>query len=378
MGGSGAVKIVQIAPEVRPGSGVEGVAHALEQAFARRGVVTERFTLTDAGARWLKLPEGQAGRTVVRALRTVWFSTIGTALARRFLASRPDAVTICHNDVLAGEIYVNHGIVRAAMRARGHYLWRMVRNPLHLFTSARDALRYRSGIHRVVVNLTEGERDLLRLTYPRLRPEAVVIPNGVDTARFRPAEPGERVAFRQRSGLPPECRVAVFVGHEFERKGLDIALRALVEAPGFALLVVGGTPSMIGVARHRAEDLGIAARVRFVGRQDDPVPWFQTGDVFLLPSAYEANALVVLEALACGVPVIATRVGFAPDIIDGRNGLLIERDASSLVGALEVIGTTPDSAWRDAARATAERFSWDEVAAQYLALVDRLLTTGRP
>lgn len=366
------MRIVQIAPEVRAGSGVEGVAYALEQAFLRRGVDTERFTLEDAGGGWLRLPEGQASRTAVRALRTVWFSTIGTLAARRFLARRPDAVAICHNDVLAGDIYVNHGIVRAAMRARGHFAWRMVRNPLHLFTSVRDIVRYRSGIHHVVVNLTEGERDLLRRTYPRLRPKTVVIPNGVDTTRFRPAGTGRREELRERLRFPPDQQVAVFVGHEFERKGLVTALEALVEVPEGALLVVGGTPGMIAAARHQAESLGVADRVRFVGRQADPVPWFQAGDVFVLPSAYEANALVVLEALACGLPVVATRVGFAPDIIDGRNGLLIEREPSSLAGALRAVAATPEASWRNAARRTAETFSWDQVASRYLDLVEEL------
>ncbi|MEA5153899.1 glycosyltransferase [Raineyella sp.] len=366
------MRIVQIVPEVRAGSGVEGVAYALEQAFDRRGVPTERFTLDEAGAGWLALPEGQLGRTVVRALRTVWFSTVGTARARRFLAQRPDAVAICHNDVLAGEVYVNHGIVRAAMKARGQFAWRMVRNPLHLFTSARDILRYRSGVHRVVVNLTEGERRLLEQTYPRLRPATVVIPNGVDTRRFRPVGPAERDALRARLGLPTDRMLAVFVGHEFDRKGLPLTLAALADRSGTDLVVVGGTPAMIAAARHRAEDLGIADRVHFAGRQDDPVPWIQAGDVFVLASAYEANALVVLEALACGLPVIATRVGFAPDLLDGHNGLLIDRDAASLAAALRRLEAAPLAPWRDAARATAERWSWDAVAARYLDLAETL------
>ncbi|WOP17204.1 glycosyltransferase family 4 protein [Raineyella sp. LH-20] len=366
------MRIVQIVPEVRAGSGVEGVAYALEQAFRRRGVATERFTLAEAGAGWLRLPEGQYGRIVVRALRTIWFSTVGTIRARRFLARRPDAVAVCHNDVLAGEVYVNHGIVRAAMRARGRFAWRMVRNPLHLFTTARDVLRYRGGVHRVVVNLTEGERRLLVHTYPRLRPAAVVIPNGVDIQRFHPVGPAERAVLRGRLGLPVDRTLAVFVGHEFDRKGLPLALAALVDRPGTDLVVVGGTPAMIAAARHRAVTLGVAERVHFVGRQDDPVPWIQAGDVFVLPSAYEANALVLLEALACGLPVIATRVGFAPDLLDGRNGLLIDRDAGSLATALRRLDELPEDSWRTAARATAECYSWDAVAGRYLELVEAL------
>lgn len=366
------MRIVQLAPEIRPGSGVEGVAHQLEQALAATGAEVERFTLADSGGGWLRLPEGGVPRHLAVALRVVWFSTVGTVRARRFLAARPDAVAICHNDVLAGDVYVNHGILRAAMRARGHYAWRMARNPLHLFTSARDALRYRSGVHRVVVCLTDGERDLLRETYPRLRPRSVVIPNGVDTERFRLPSAAERATARAAIRAVDGDMVAVFVGHEFDRKGLDIALRALREADGVLLIVVGGSPEMVAGAEARAHALGVADRVRFVGRQADPAPFLHAGDVFVLPSAYEANALVVLEALACGLPVLSTRVGFAPDIIaDGENGFLIERDPSELARRLGDLAAGGEQ-WRARARATAERFAWDAVARRYLALAGEI------
>src|SRR5512133_3338950 len=113
--------IVQICPEIGPGSGVAGVAYNLEREWQRLGVQTERFTLTEARGGWLPQPgPGIRGRLVLLA-RVVWFSTVGTLLARRYLRSRPGALSICHNDALAGDVYVNHGVVQAAMRARGAY-----------------------------------------------------------------------------------------------------------------------------------------------------------------------------------------------------------------------------------------------------------------
>ena len=64
--------------------------------------------------------------------RMVWFTTVGTLRARRFLLERPDAVSICHNNAMVGDVYVNHGVVGAAMRARGNSMWRMVRNGLRM------------------------------------------------------------------------------------------------------------------------------------------------------------------------------------------------------------------------------------------------------
>ena len=135
--------VVQIAPEIGPGSGVAAVAHHLEAELALLHVPTTRVTLVDAYGSWLPEPgPGVTGKAALAA-RVAWFSTVGTVVARRILRGLPDAVAICHNDALAGAVYVNHGIVLAAMRARGHATLRMARNPLHLFTLARDTVRFR-------------------------------------------------------------------------------------------------------------------------------------------------------------------------------------------------------------------------------------------
>ena len=96
----------------------------------------------------------------------------------------------------------------------------------------------------------------------------------------------------------------------------------------------------------------------------------------MLPSAYEANALVVLEALASGLPVIATPVGFAPEIIaDGENGCLVERDGRRVGERMEQLANLDDAElaqWSRNARATAERYGWRSVAQHYLELVEQL------
>jgi glycosyltransferase involved in cell wall biosynthesis len=364
--------IVQIAPNISPGSGVAGVAFNLEREFVAAGVTVERFTAAEAGRRGPESRRRSGIATHLEGARNVvWFSTVGTRRARRFLAERPDAVAICHNDVMTGDIYVNHGLVQAAMRARGGYAWRMVRNPVHLFTALRDRVRYRGRAHRAIVALTTTEAALLVETYGRVRAPIHVIPNGVDVERFRPPEAGERAAARAELGLPDAGAVAVFVGHEFERKGLPVAMEALVDAPGVTLLVVGGNAEMIRSAASRARRLGVADRVVFAGERPDPVPCFHASDILVLPSAYEANALVVLEALACGLPVVSTHVGFAPDIIvDGDNGFLVDRDAASVAERLRDLAASDLTEWRVRARRTAERHTWPDIAQRYLDLVD--------
>lgn len=366
--------IVQIAPAIGPGSGVAGVAYALEREFIAAGATVERFTAADVGGR----PGRPHGRRPVathltRARNVVWFSTIGTRRARRFLAARPDAVSITHNDVMAGDVYVNHGLLQPAMRARGEYLWRMVRNPVHLFTALRDRIRYRGRTHRAVVALTTTEAELLRSTYGRVRAPIHIIPNGVDVERFRPPDAAERAQARSKLGIDGDRRIAVFVGHEFDRKGLPIAIESLRTAAEVLLLVVGGSPDMIRKAQAQARTAGVSGRVHFAGMHNDPVPFLWASDVLVLPSAYEANALVVLEALACGLPVVSTPVGFAPDIlVAGRNGFVVERDASAVGTRLAELASQPLDEWRIRARLTAEQYAWPRIARRYLALVETL------
>jgi glycosyltransferase involved in cell wall biosynthesis len=366
--------IVQIAPSIGPGSGVAGVAYALEREFIAAGATVERFTAADAG----RPPGSVRGRTsfathLTRARNVVWFSTVGTRRARRFLAARPGAVSITHNDVMAGDVYVNHGLLQAAMRARGDYIWRMVRNPVHLFTALRDRIRYRGRTHRAVVALTTTEAELLVSTYGRVRAPIHVIPNGVDIERFRPPDAAERVQARAKLGLDDDRTIALFIGHEFERKGLPIAIAALRTALDVLLLVVGGSPDMVRRAQAQARAAGVAERVHFAGAHGDPVPYLWAADVLVLPSAYEANALVVLEALACGLPVVSTRVGFAPDVlVDGENGFLVERDAESVGTRLGELASQPLDEWRRRARRAAEPYAWPRVARRYLDLVESL------
>jgi UDP-glucose:(heptosyl)LPS alpha-1,3-glucosyltransferase len=365
--------VVQIAPEIGPGYGVAAVAYHLEQQLQARGVDTVRFTLEDAGGGWLPAPgPGLTGKAALAA-RVVWFSTVGSVLARRLLREHPDAVALCHNDALAGDVYVNHGIVLAAMQARGRPLLRMLRNPLHVFTWARDSMRFSGTTHRVVVNLTQDEDLLLRRTYRRLRPRTAVIGNGVDTARLRPPTDSERSAARAAYGFAADDLVVAFVGHEFGRKGLPPLIDALADASGrFHLLVVGGTPDLVDEARRQAEAVGVADRVHLVGRLADPAPAFRAADLFALPSAYESFGLVVLEALAYGVPVLATPVGVVPDVVvDGVNGFIVD-DPSRIGDALERFAASSREGLAAAARASAEEHDWSRIADRYVELMEEL------
>ena len=365
--------IVQIAPVIGPGGGVSGSAHQLGTALTALGHTVENFTASDALRRGRRPFRSLLLHRLSRVWYAIAFSIAGTRRARRFLAERPGAFSICHNAVMAGDIYVNHGVVAAAMQARGDMLWRMLRNPLHTFTFVRDRIRYRGHTHRAVVALTEAEIEVLTTVYGRVGPPVTVIPHGVDLDRFRPAATEERRAARTMLGLDDEHRVALFVGHELDRKGLPLAIDALAHAPTVLLLVVGGYAAAIDRMRRRAVTAGVADRVLFVGPQGNLSTHFAASDMFVLPSDYESFGLVITEALASGVPVIATRVGCAPDlIVDGENGYLVDRDAAQIGDRFEQIAATDIERWHSRCRGTVAHLSWRHAAERYVALLESL------
>ncbi len=371
-------RIVQIVPFIGPGAGVAGVAWNLEQQFRALGASVERYTFDDARRGTPRAwPRVKLLRRIARGWRVVWFSTFGTTRARAYLAERPDAIAISHNDVMAGDVYVNHGVILASMRARGNAAWLMLRNPFHVFIHLRDRIRYRGRTHRAVVVLSRQDVAQLRDSYGRVRPRIVEIPNGVDLDHFHPPTPHERVAARSALGLGTEERVAVFVGHEFHRKGLRYAVEGLRFAPSVLLLIVGGSDDIIAEANASAQELGVGDRVLFVGPRHDLGPFLAASDMFVLPSAYEANALVVLEALASGLPVVTTRVGYAPEIIvDGENGYLVDRDPRAVGERLEHLAQRDGDeldGFRRRARTSVANHSWRAVAERYLRLADDLL-----
>jgi UDP-glucose:(heptosyl)LPS alpha-1,3-glucosyltransferase len=315
-----------------------------------------------------------SGRLALIA-RVVWFSTVGTRRARRYLGAHPDAVSVCHNDALAGDIYVNHGIVQAAMRARGHYWFRMMRNPLHLFTTVRDRRRYtHAKTHRLVVNLVNDEERLLREAYPRLAIPTIVIGNGVDIERFSPPSEHARVEARTKLGLGPADRCVLFIGNEFGRKGLPALIEAVAGlGDDVHLFVVGGTPEMVRAEEATAGAVRLGARLHFAGAHPDPRPWLAAADVLASPSAYESYGLVVLEALACGVPVVATPTGCVPDVVvDGVNGAVVEGTGAAIEAGLRQVLSLDRPTAATAARASAVEHSWSAVADRYLAVLSQL------
>ena len=147
--------------------------------------------------------------------------------------------------------------------------------------------------------------------------------NAIDNQRFLPPDEDTFAALRAKWQLPLQATCLIYVGSGFERKGLAAAIRAIAPTDRY-LLVVGKDKDQ---PRYQAlaKSLGCEARVRFFGMQSETLPFYQMADGLLLPTLYDPFPNVILEAMACGLPVITTTgCGGAEFIVDGHNGYVCD------------------------------------------------------
>jgi UDP-glucose:(heptosyl)LPS alpha-1,3-glucosyltransferase len=201
-------------------------------------------------------------------------------------------------------------------------------------------------LQAVVCNSEMVRQDILR-HYPQTRAQLRVIPNGVDIARF--AATGERRergrAMRASLGIAAERPLFVFIGSGFERKGLAGAIRALPNTQAHAHLVAVGRDSRMRHYKRLARRMGVGGRVHFVGAQDDVRPYLWAADALVHPALYEAFGMVIIEALAAGVPVLASnRTGAALAAVgDPHTGALFDAlDSAALAHAMNRIARRGD------------------------------------
>jgi len=361
-----AIDVLQLLPELDPG-GAERVVLALACLLPRdrfrvsvaaldgRGALADAFR--DAGCDVHDL--GSRKRSPMRA---------AGPLRRLIERTRP---TVLHS-----HLFRAHLAARLAGAAR--------RVPVTVATEHQAdprwwAVRMARWATRPATRVTavsDGvRRHLVRHGFP---PDRVcTVANGIDPEPFDGAEPLPR----SELGLPDDAQVALFVGRLTRQKGVDVllgALSALVAAlPHLNVLIAGDGPDRASL-EQLARRLNVAGRARFLGRRDDVPRLMKTADAAVLPSRWEGLSLVLLEAMAARLPVVATTVeGHSEVIEDGVTGLLVRpEDPAALAGALRRAVTDRVAAGRlgAAARQTLEdRYTSAAMAARYEHAYDALL-----
>ena len=232
-----------------------------------------------------------------------------------------------------------------------------------------------------IIAFSPHERDAMARLYGADPSRVMLAPCGVDLTKFRPLDQKEA---RERLGLNGE-KLLLYVGRVEPLKGLDLLVEAAAQMEAGEenvrmMVVGGGGPGEPETDRIRqlAEDRQVSEQIDFVGRVDHEVLplYYNAADVCVVPSFYESFGLVALESMACGTPVVASRVGGLPTIIHhGHTGYLKSwRCPEAFANSVEMIIASPDlqESMGVAARRRAELMGWNNVAVmiskEYLAL----------
>ena len=340
------------------------------------GFECERFTLADLGIETTSMPDGHWLLALLKFWRDiVVYSSMGSLVAWwKYRRRSAGTVVICQVDAIYGDIFVVRSLHKAFLKRQPNRHWMMLRNPLHSFVLLRDHIRFKSRIHRHFVALSQPNKDEIVEHYG-VDPERIsVIPNGVDTERFKP-DPNSRREVRAELGLAENEPVAIFAGHEFERKGLTVVLDSiwLIQAQGRSVkLLVAGRDDP-GSVRERYSDLNRA--VFYLGNRRDIERCYAAADFMIMPTLHDISPLVGPEALACGLPILMTPVGGALAYLKhGENGWFIERDAHNIADTLRFL-LDDESLLAHAstrARDSVKEWDWSAIARRYVELIDSL------
>ena len=296
------------------------------------------------------------------------FRVVGiiAVLAGRLLG-RPAVLRAESNGEFSGEFLFQGAVARHAL----------LRHAAALLLRSRNALLRRADMFLAITRGIEGEFIAGGVPTNRI----VYIPNGVEADRFVPPDPAAKASLRAHLGLPPDRVIWCYTGKLMRGKGLELLLevwrRVVADDSRLLLVLVGGgsvhalsceTELREYVARH-----GLGASVRFTGYVGNVVDYLQAADFFVLPSEREAMSVSVIEAMACGLPVIATRVGGTAEVVENRiNGCLVDpRDGAALERTMRELVSDPGLARRLGERARArvlDRFDIRVVAREHAAV----------
>ena len=308
-----------------------------------------------------------------------WLTTLSFAwfVAKKLKNLKPDIVH-AHDRIFRADLATVHSIP--------HMTWvkeirgKKVPSLFDLATSWVERRMFERGGCQKVLPVSSLAAEKLCAIYPFLREKIEIMSPGVDLVRFGPSRTDWRREVRQEFGVGHEDFLALFVGMNFALKGLEPLMRAIAMAQQHvpirkvSLLVVGKGDSQ--KFRHLAQELGIDGQVVFAGVRRDMERIYQAADAFCLLSQFDTFGMVVLEAMAAGVPVIVSdRVG-ARDLVEhGRNGFVVEREDTGAIAASIEYLMEPEAhrVCSAAAGHVAAAKSWEHVAGRCGELYEKIL-----
>jgi UDP-glucose:(heptosyl)LPS alpha-1,3-glucosyltransferase len=257
---------------------------------------------------------------------------------------------------------------------------RLALNPYHYFVASSERKLFAAARLKAVICNSAMVKSEIMEWFDIAEEKLHVIYGGVDTQRFHPGlRRTLRQGARQQHGIPMEAKLFLFVGSGFERKGLRQLLRALAELPSHAYLLVVGKDKRTRHYENLARSLGISGRVRFAGALVDVTGAYAAADAFVLPTLYDPFPNVVLEAMACGLPVVtSTKSGGAELVEAGVNGYVCDAlDVASLRQSMErLLSNSVCDSMGAASRSRVEPYTLERMSDRYLRLYQTLLKSA--
>jgi glycosyltransferase involved in cell wall biosynthesis len=363
----------------------------LTENLVRAGVKVDHYadpartTADVAGATFHPIePRVRSGSRIGHGIEYGSFARAATAAVRR-ARERYDIVDVSGTTAWEHDVVRVHAVQKAEERRwpeRGGRSFRAARLRAAVapitrpkFGAARliERLQFRPGRFGVLLAASNEVKADLQDVHGVLEESIEVVPPPVDLARFsRPGDGSVRRALRMAS----DNVLLLFVGHDFERKGLAEAIDALAGLAALTRLVVVGHGDTAPFART-ARAAGVADRVHFVGATDAPEKWFAEADVFVLPTREDVWGMTVTEAMAAGLPVVVTDVaGAAAEVRAAGAGVVVPHGApKALRTALEELVSDREERRRlgERGRQAAARFGVDTFAEAVLAAYARVL-----
>lgn len=363
-----------------PYGGAERFVERALSALSARGVEITLVTRQwpgDADARVTPLVVNPP--YVGRTMRAATFAHAACAA----LAKLPGTLVQSHERIECCDIYRAGDGVHAVWveeRLRGASAAgriALATSPYHRYMLAAERRLYASPRLREVICISRMVQSEIHERFGLPRERLPVIYNAIDPAVFNPGLAADRAKLRASLRIPDDACVYLLVGSEYARKGVGRAIEALARVPAPAHLVVVGRdrhPSRYLALAHR---LGVTQRVTFAGPQLDPRPYYGAADAFVLPTLYDALSNAVLEALACGLPVVTTDRCGAGELVRAHDAGAVcgARDVGALASAMTALMASDvrARASRNALAAVAD-LTPASMAARLVALYERLLS----